>query len=746
MFDHGQHSRGLRSQAGFAVLPVLGLIAIVGSLAVIFDAVQSNPLSQTAGARLAADFPSRDQTVPVDSSPTKTNSSFTGSAVPYTDSKQFYSATDAPMPTKQDSDADPDGTEKSPCQPGDKYKIVNGQTQTCNGKENQKTCKTQSCEGSGRTTAQVAACREQNPQCEVEFCDANDKNCRKVRFTPGQNDAAFQKALNSGTINDFGKQLNQQELAKILANMTQEERKQILPNLGLPNNTVNGAFSTLQQDYARELNNNARQIDNLQAQLDTCAQQGSGICYDDRLVDRVAEEQQKLQESNKELEEQMQNLATEQKALTPEDGKRPDSTDDEPIGSVDCNEDRTHCTGVVYTKEDVDRLNQLGFTCEQTDDGIACERTQAPGSPCRATQDCGGNQTCNPGTKRCEVAPQRCPNGGTPPDCSTFTPGPCPQQPPKQQNPIQDLMKSLGKMFGGGAKPGGAGGGSPPPQPQQPPQQCSTDSAAYQQQQQQYQQQQQQYNYQLQQYNYQQQLNQYNSTYYGNNSVLPPPPMQPRPSPPSTGNQCQSQPQQPPASSCTVGTWRATYSGVCITGWQCIPNTSEPQIPKAQLSCEPQVADVGMSLNISYSCSAGTASSNGFKVTTQPSGSATTIVTNPPAGTNTATHALTCTHEGKTAGAQCSVQVNRPSIILVANPKTAAAGGTSLLGWLTTGMQSCTVSSPDQADFTARNSSNTSVNGAATTSPITSQARFLLHCETISGGTKDATTTIRVIP
>ena len=298
------------------------------------------------------------------------------------------------------------------------------------------------------------------------------------------------------------------------------------------------------------------------------------------------------------------------------------------------------------------------------------------------------------------------------------------------------IGKALGPMLEGLLKALGA-----PQPPSAPAQACSTDPNLYAQQQQQYQQQLQQYNYQLQQQQYQQQLNQY---YAERNGGVPPPtqppPVQPTPCTPSTGSQCKAQPQQPPASACSAGAWRATYSGACISGWQCISTEG----PKAELSCEPEVADVGATLAITYGCSSGVASSSSFTVTTQPGGSATTTVKAPPRGTNTATYTLACTDNAKTTGAQCSVQVNKPSIILVANPKTVPANGTSLLSWLTTGMDSCVISSPDQADFTLRNSSNTSVTGAATTSPVTGSAGFLLHCETLAGGIRDATTTIQV--
>ena len=306
----------------------------------------------------------------------------------------------------------------------------------------------------------------------------------------------------------------------------------------------------------------------------------------------------------------------------------------------------------------------------------------------------------------------------------------------KNQTGGSNPMSALSSMLQGLMKALGA-----PQPPAAPAQACATDPNAYAQQQQQYQQQLQQYNYQLQQQQYQQQLGQLYAQQYG--GIAPPsqpPPTQPTPCTPSTGSQCKTQPQQPPSSACSAGAWRATYSGACITGWQCISTEG----PKAELVCEPKVADVGSTLAITYGCSSGVASSSSFAVTTQPGGSATTTVKAPPQGTNTATYTLACTDQGRTTGAQCSIQVARANIILVANPKTVPAGGTSLLSWLTTGMESCIISSPDQPDFTERNSSNTSVVGAATTSAIATSAQFLLHCETVSGAVKDATTTIQV--
>ena len=290
-------------------------------------------------------------------------------------------------------------------------------------------------------------------------------------------------------------------------------------------------------------------------------------------------------------------------------------------------------------------------------------------------------------------------------------------------NPLSSLLSGLMKGLSGGAS------SAPPPAPAQA---CSTDPNAYAQQQQQYQQALQQYNYQQQQYNYQLQ---YSSQ--SGNSVAPVPPQQPTPCSPSSQNQCSTQPQQPAASTCTGGSWQPVYSGSCVTNWQCSAG-------QASLSCEPQTADVGMSIAISYSCAAGTASGGGFTASGQ-SGTSTAIIATPPDGTNTATYSLSCVNGGQTAGAQCSIQVAAPSIVLVANPKTIHAGGTSQIGWITSGMQSCVISSPDQPNFTAQNASNTSVGGTAQTDAIaTSSASFNLHCQTTAGGTRDATTTVSV--
>ena len=213
---------------------------------------------------------------------------------------------------------------------------------------------------------------------------------------------------------------------------------------------------------------------------------------------------------------------------------------------------------------------------------------------------------------------------------------------------------------------------------------------------------------------------------------------------PTQGQNCPVAPAQPNPSNCSNGSWRPTYSGACVSGWQCVPSGSDAAGPSAQISCQPQIADVGMTLAISYSCSSGTSVGSGFQTNGAQSGSATTTISNPPGNTNIATYGLMCTDQGRTGSAQCSVQIGRPSIVLVANPKAVASGKTSALGWVTSGMQSCVISSPDLSGFTSQNAGNTSVNGAVATPVLTSAATFLLHCVTLGGGTRQASTTVSV--
>jgi hypothetical protein len=217
----------------------------------------------------------------------------------------------------------------------------------------------------------------------------------------------------------------------------------------------------------------------------------------------------------------------------------------------------------------------------------------------------------------------------------------------------------------------------------------------------------------------------------------------------TNGQPCYQPPQQPDPSQCTSGTWQPTSSSQngCTTGWQCVPNGNNPanNPPTAQLSCQPKIVDVGMPISFSFSCgNASGSTGTGFSTGGALSGATTTPAPTPPSGSNQATYTLTCVNQGVTASAQCQVQLNKSGIVLVTNPRKVNSGEASLIGWISAGMQSCVVSSPDDQDFTARNAGNTSVNGAATTSPITATTRFQLDCQTLSGGTKSATTSVSI--
>lgn len=151
-----------------------------------------------------------------------------------------------------------------------------------------------------------------------------------------------------------------------------------------------------------------------------------------------------------------------------------------------------------------------------------------------------------------------------------------------------------------------------------------------------------------------------------------------------------------------------------------------------------------MTIAITYSCSSGTSSGSGFQTNGAQTGSTTVTIANPPLGTNVATYGLTCTDEGRNVSKDCSIQVAKPGIVLITNPKTVFSGTTSAIGWVTSGMQSCVISSPDLPSFTEQNKNATNVNGAVVTPPLSSAATFVLKCVTIGGGTRQASTIVTV--
>lgn len=167
--------------------------------------------------------------------------------------------------------------------------------------------------------------------------------------------------------------------------------------------------------------------------------------------------------------------------------------------------------------------------------------------------------------------------------------------------------------------------------------------------------------------------------------------------------------------------------------------------PKAQISCQPKIADVGMQVSISYACqNANTSSGEGFSTSGQLSGSATTTVASPSLGSTTVTYGVTCSKDGVTDSAQCTTNVNKPSIVLVANPRDIDEGERTTIGWVTGAMDKCVISSPTLSDFTEENKGNTSVSGSVRTPALTRDTNFVLTCTTKAGTTKTAETTVRV--
>jgi hypothetical protein len=316
----------------------------------------------------------------------------------------------------------------------------------------------------------------------------------------------------------------------------------------------------------------------------------------------------------------------------------------------------------------------------------------------------GQGYTCTPAGdySQCVKKGTAPPWSGTPNQPPPNNPGP--QTAPPPNNSSGGLSGALGSILKGILPALTNALFAPTP----PPATCTSDANAYNSALQQYQQQMYQYNQQLQQYNYQSQIAQ----------------MQGYPTPPQP---------IPPSQPCyTAPSGGGTPSGATGT-------------PTAQISCQPQTVDVGMDIAISFSCgNADSSAGSGFDTGGKTFGSATTTLSNPPAGATAATYSLQCRNRSAATQTQCSVQITRPSIILVANPKIVTAGASSTIGWLTTGMQSCIISSPDSQQFTAENATNKSISGAAVTPPLNSSANFVLSCTTLGGSAKQATTTVQV--
>ena len=500
-------------------------------------------------------------------------------------------------------------------------------------------------------------------------------------------------------------------------------------------NTYNqtGQTGNLQTVQA-QLSQNQAQLNNVQQQLNNCAFSGDGC--NPTTVQNLQNQQANLQAQNYQLQWQMDALSKQQAQIIPPT-TGPGTYDPGTKGAI---------------------TSAPGATCDANFCGATPRDAAHQADLERRGYSCWGN-----GSATYCVAPLTSQGGGV---GQTF-----PQQQllsgyqplrPAQQSPWYQLGRMIGSLFSGSLT-----GNS------QQQTACATNRDQYDQQIQQYQYQQQQYNYQMQQYNYQQQQQYYQQQYgysnYSYSTATPPPPPTQPPQPcynNANPTQCSASPQQPSSAQCTNGTWKPTTAAGngCVSGWQCVPkalstggtggtgttteNTQQakPQTPTAQISCQPQFIDVGMKLAISFACqNALMSSGHGFDTEGQLSGSTEVIVAKPALTRNTATYSLTCTNGGITSGAECSVQVSKPAIILVVNPARVQQGEPSAIGWVTSGMHSCVVSSPQMTDFTAKNANNTDVNGVALTPSITMPTDIFLRCTTLGGATRTATTTIRIL-
>lgn len=152
-----------------------------------------------------------------------------------------------------------------------------------------------------------------------------------------------------------------------------------------------------------------------------------------------------------------------------------------------------------------------------------------------------------------------------------------------------------------------------------------------------------------------------------------------------------------------------------------------------------------MSVSLSFACTnTATSTGRGFDTQNQLSGSTTTVITRPPQGITAGVFQLTCTNQNLTASAQCVVQVNQPWINLLAIPNVVTSGASAIIGWVTSGMQSCTIASPDNPAFTLANANNSSINGVAQTGALTAPLTIALTCQTLAGGMRVGTTTVSV--
>ncbi len=211
--------------------------------------------------------------------------------------------------------------------------------------------------------------------------------------------------------------------------------------------------------------------------------------------------------------------------------------------------------------------------------------------------------------------------------------------------------------------------------------------------------------------------------------------------------------QQCPSSQCNTQQLTTDMYGRQIST-SCAPvNQNQNQTPlTAQLTCAPRRVELGSPVTLSFACSQGTATGNGFTANGQ-SGSGSIVPQKPPSGASFVTYGLTCTGtNGQTVQATpCQVEVVEPQVMFVAVPETVAsttASSTATLGWFTTGMQACVVQSTSGTHvvWNQEQRTRTNVSGVVKTPHLVRETMFELTCRTEENKEKKATVTVRRDP
>lgn len=194
----------------------------------------------------------------------------------------------------------------------------------------------------------------------------------------------------------------------------------------------------------------------------------------------------------------------------------------------------------------------------------------------------------------------------------------------------------------------------------------------------------------------------------------------------------------------TCGTQLVQTCQYGCSGVSCIPQGGTSGTGSAQIACSPSTADPGAIVAISFACTNNATSTGvGFDTGGASSGSAQAITATSSTASN-ATYTLSCTAGGVTQSSSCTVTLNHPNIMVAATPKKVESGGIASIGWISTGMSSCSISSVDLPDFTVANKDIHSVSGLATTTALYASSTIDVSCTTLGGGTRSASVTIEV--